>query len=232
MKTELTRRGVIAALTAGAAVNVPAIAMTVAVLPSASAATGAQPDHALLDLGRRYDAALAAEDAASEARTATCEAFDAARPAMPDVLRHRMADHFEHQFPALAGTKTICDTDASDFYNDAEVEYLRTMPHRTEDGRERAGLVMAEWDRHREACLALASSLGCGDAETAYYAAVDAREAIGDAIVAARATTLHGLAVRARIVTSIAGDDLGGDILPTDQKMLLAIVRDLTRMAS
>ena len=131
----------------------------------------------------------------------------------------------------LGETDTICDDERSDFYNEAEVNYLRTMSHRTDTGCARGAEIITAWDGHHDACDALAASVGYDDAEAAYYAALDARHAIGDAIVAACATTLHGLAVRARIVASLNGDDLGDDILPTDQKMLLAIVRDLTAIA-
>ena len=204
MRTEISRRGVVAALAVGAAAHVPAIAMTAAAMPPASPApnlldtraTGAQPDAELLDLGRRYDVALAAEDAASEAWTAAGEAFDRARPVSPPAMRHLMLAHLEHQFPVLGETDTICDDERSDFYNEAEVDYLRATPIRTDGGRARAAEIIAEWDRHREACLALADRLGCGDVEAAYYATVDARHALGEAIVAARATTLQGLAVR------------------------------------
>ena len=231
MKTTISRRGVIAALAAGAAVNVPANVMTAQALPAAPTASEPRPDAELLDLGRRYEAALAIEDAADEACTAAGKALAAAQPAMPAVLRHRMDDHFEHQFPALGDTSIICDDDRSDFYNEAEVVYLQTMPIRTDDGLARAAEIIAAWDGHNDACEALAGSCGYDAAEAAYYAALDDRRAIADAIVAAHATTLQGLAVRARIVTSLIGDDPDDDVLPTDQKMLLAIVRDLTTMA-
>ena len=92
MKTEISRRRVVAALAAGAAVNVPAIAMTMGGdrrSKSQLETLIAEPDQELLDLGRRYEAALAVEDAADEACTAAGQAFSAAQPAMPAVLRHR-----------------------------------------------------------------------------------------------------------------------------------------------
>ena len=67
-----------------------------------------------------------------EACNAASEAYNAGRPAMPDMLRHRIDDHWASQYPA--GIQTICDDRASDFYNNAKVYYLRTIPHRTEDG--------------------------------------------------------------------------------------------------
>ena len=142
MSSTISRRGVVAALAVGAAVNVPAIALTGVAMPPASPpdvlnrrATGAQSDAELLDLGRRYEDALEVEDAADEACTAAGEVLNAAQPAMPAVLRHQIDDHYEHQFPVLGETGTICDDDRSDFYNEAEVNYLRTMPPRTDEDR-------------------------------------------------------------------------------------------------
>lgn len=231
MRTVLSRRGVIAALAAGAAINVPAIALTAGALPAVSAAPPAvHPDQALLDLGRQYQVALDAEDAACDAWTGAWAAAREAQPVMPDALRHRINDHFEFQFPVLGETEKISDCPLSDFYNETEIAYLRTMPHRTEGGRARADEVILAWDQHHDVCAALAASMGCNEAKAAYREAVAARQAIGDAIVASRATTLQGLAMRAGIVVALIGDDDEPDHLTTDEKMMQAIVRDLARM--
>ena len=135
MSSTISRRGVVAALAVGVAVNVPAIAMTAKAPAGAPTASEPHPDAEMLDLGRQYDAALEAGDAASETWTAACAAFDWARRVLSPAMRHRILDHLEHQFPVLGDTDTVCDDERSDFYNEAGVDYLRAMPIRADNGR-------------------------------------------------------------------------------------------------
>jgi hypothetical protein len=112
--------------------------------------------------------------------------------------------------------------------------YLFSVPD--PEAQERADEIISAWDRHLEHCEAVAQTVGLWDAEMAYYDAVRARQAIGDEIVAARARTLSGLAVRAGIVAGLLSDDEeddnDGGHLPTDQKMIAAIVRDLIQITT
>jgi hypothetical protein len=73
--------------------------------------------------------------------------------------------------------------------------------------------------------------MGCDDARATYHEALSVSPAIGEAIIAARATTLLGLVVRAGIVTALIGDDDEPDHLMTEEKMMQAIVRDLVPIA-
>jgi hypothetical protein len=263
----LSRRGILAALAGAAAVNVPAIAMTMTAPPAPAVPPVGHPDQALLNLGHQYDAALRVEDVACEAFTAAADAYDAVRPVPPNEMRHRPHDHSRWLFPLSPQITAVSDLDTGDFYLEDEVRKLREKPRtkrvgyildlatgvKTEatentpyrevrqerylynvpdvEAQERADEIIEAWDRHLVKCEAVAQSIGLWDAEDAYYNAVSARQVIGDAIIAARATTLHGLAVRAGIVAVLIGGDDEPDHLTTDEKMMQAIVRDLIAIA-
>lgn len=132
-----------------------------------------------------------------------------------------------HFIELATGVLTEASKGAS-FSEDTHAKFLRTVPD--PEAQARANEIIAAWDAHSAACEAVAVSVGCDDREAAYRAAVDARQAIGDAIAAGRASTVEGLLVRARIVSDIYGDDplLEGQTI--DEKMAWAIVRDLIAM--
>jgi hypothetical protein len=50
--------------------------------------------------------------------------------------------HFNFPFPMLGETGKISDCSLSDFYNEAEIDYLQTMQHRAEGGQARADEVI------------------------------------------------------------------------------------------
>jgi hypothetical protein len=103
---------------------------------------------------------------------------------------------------------------------------------RTPKLKHAAGEIIAAWDEHRAACQAVKASFGFDDAEQAFYQLARARVAIGDRIVALRATTIDGLRVRAMIVAHMFSEDNlePEDEQSTDEKMMWAIVRDLVRI--
>jgi hypothetical protein len=247
LEQQPSRRAALATLASAAALAVTAAPV---------AAQAAHADQELLDLAPKYDAALQVENAAYEPLMALSDACQAARPPMPDALRHRVWDHSMWLFPISPLTRRISDLDNGDFYCVEEVDQLRAKPRTkrvakvkecskgvlTEVGpmmdvphpeaQARADEIIAAWDEHRAACQAVTASFGFDDAEQAFYQLARTRVAIGDRIVALRATTIGGLRVRAKIVAHMFSED---DLEPedeqsTDEKMMWAIVRDLVRI--
>jgi hypothetical protein len=122
----VSRRGIVSGLLgvgALAAAAVPSLAA------DAGAPFGDHPDRKLFGLAREYEAALKIEQAADARMIAISEAYEAAAPMMPDVLRHRILDHTDFSFPMRSGGCKISDDDG-DFYTYAEVEKLRARPQK------------------------------------------------------------------------------------------------------
>ncbi|MEZ5764909.1 MAG: hypothetical protein R3D69_12070 [Xanthobacteraceae bacterium] len=111
-----TRRAAIGALAGGA------------FLAAGGAVQAQSPDEALLRLGKLFDAACERTAAALAAVDRAEDAYLAAKPVMPDVLRHRLLDHWELQMPVTRETRAITDGDDSAFYNADEVAQLRESP--------------------------------------------------------------------------------------------------------
>ena len=213
MRLDISCRVVIAVLAAGAALNVLAIAMTAMALPEATIASYLRPDVELLDLGgaampRSISRTPPARPGRLRVRSLTGPAGAAGADAPSDTGPPQAS------VPRAGETDTICEHKRNDFHNEPEVDYLRQMPIRNDDTRAGAAEIIAAWDRARGLPRARIPSWlrrrkdsllrDCGRSPC------DRRP-----IVAARATTLYGLAVRAR--TSPASSWRSGRRLPSDR---------------
>lgn len=116
-----SRRAIVAALAAGAAATVPAIAN--------AATDDDHPDRELLKLGRRYQNLETRRAAADAHLDPCCEAVNS--PHRPEALRHRLEDHiFGLQLPMTGTCRTgLCaDPASNDFYTSEEIRRLRHAP--------------------------------------------------------------------------------------------------------
>ncbi len=102
------------------------------------------------------------------------------------------------------------------------------------DQRARIAEITTAFEQFTAECNGLRTSTGLAAAETALEAANASRKAIVDKIIAAKATTLAGLQVRAMIVRDIYEGDLSGedDGETTDRRLIWATLRDLATPSS
>jgi hypothetical protein len=215
----LSRRTVLAALAAGAAANVPAIA---------AFATGDHPDRELLELGREYQKL----EAAIHAADAVVKAYNEQEPQPRDVMRHRIEDHIcRFNLPIGPNTRSLAaDPQYAVFYSEDEIDELRDWPaDRNPDERARVQVILAEWDRWNEECGGLNEALRVDEATEELEDLVPRRRQLAKLIAAMPAETPAGLQVRALILAAMLDEEDDEDDY-TDQLMIRAIVRDLIKM--
>jgi hypothetical protein len=246
--SKLSRRSVIAALAAGAAANVPAIA-------TVTAAGDHHPDAELIELGAEYQRLAILEQAADEHYARCSEAFDEAEPEPRDVMRHRIEDHVAGglNLPILPGTGAITrDLKHSAFYSADEIARVRfSRPPWSDDKipeqNARIEEIGAEWARWCKELEDLSDETGVTEALDTIDEIVATMRSLAKKIAATPATTVAGLQVRATILSQIrseidhdqqeVGEDHEGDDDETDDEdvctddlMIRAIVRDLVKM--
>lgn len=200
---DTTRRSMFAGVGAFAALAIPVSALAT------------ETDTEIIALGRRYDLAYAASRALGDELDRRCDAADEARPNAPDALRRRPDDWFVGASVSPRGG----------IYHDDEVAYIaKALPNaerqaaagiNKRDPRRMAEIVEASktW---QTACRAVSESFGvyatCKSLEDADHEVYTLERQI----VEAKASTIAGLSVKARVVlrniTSMPDDrDFGED---------------------
>lgn len=193
----------------------------------------ANPDAALLALGRDFQAVAAESEAASAESARLYNVFcEAARSLKPEALRFRPEDR------DLIGfwLHPEADDEGVLYHSNRDMAGIETATHLHDPvGAARAAEIVAAWDGRQDAREAMADKVGYSAACFRSDALYEESCALLDEIRDARALTREGMQVKLNALRWLYREDdldeLDGGAT-TDVQIAFSIVRDLLRMSA
>jgi hypothetical protein len=200
---------------------VTAVSGSVVPLTEASAS----PDDAeLISLAERFDQANSRYQLAFKRADDLYWVADEAYPALPDILRGRVKD-------SKLGIPGYRPLGAA--YDPADLNALRNLRFAAPETQSRVDELVAGFDQWEAAKAQIEADTGYADAARQEEELAAEVDAVGRTVLSTPATTIHGLAAKARIAAAIDPAMAAGPLedMDWDDVFLASLLRDVQALA-